>query len=424
MPSHERIDGYLKIGLFGKLRSLFSHGIMEFCNPYFSLILLITFCYPSIAKNFYVNSKQSNDSLDGFTPETAWKTTKNLKRAKIQPGDSILFSRGGKWENEQIEFHKGGHARAPVIIGQYGQKNLPKPHIVDSGAHTIALSASHLVVSGLRISGARRYGIATKGRNLRNLEILDSEIHDCTNGILINEVNQAIIADNIIHSIYFRRSNSGAIGITLDRSSDIKITNNKFRNCIGRHDNKHDGGAIELFRSNHDIQITNNQAINTWGFIEMGGLSGDTIRNITISANTAINTRSFAWFNLDTPTDTSNFWGIGYDSILLTNNTLIQNRAHTSNAIGSNGYLTDSNQIAIRNNIFSGDSLHNFVYKGNFNLFNNVFWSKTRQPKYALPPTNRLINPQIVVDTNSLTYFAHPNHLKAGVGSPQSGTRN
>lgn len=424
MPSHDHVQERPNIRRFHASRFFSIQHPFAIFSSVFPFIFLILFCSmpATAAKKIYVDSEQPNDSLDGSSPKTAWKTTQNLKKAKIQPGDSILFRRGGIWKNEQIEFQKGGLPGALVFIGSYGNKNQPKPHFIDSSANVIAISASHIVVSGLKTTGARRYGITTKGRNLHNLTIMGNEISDCTNGILINQASQVILSENNIHTIHYNRSHSGAIGITLDRSRDVKIISNKFRNCIGTQNSHSDGGAIELFRSNQGIQIFNNQAFNTWGFIEMGGLSGDSIRDVHISANTAINTRSFAWFNLDTPTDTSNYWGVGYDSILISNNTLIQNKAHTSNAIGSNENLTNPNQIIVKNNIFAGDSLNDFNYKGNFHLINNIFWSKSKKPKQTFPPTNRFINPQIIVDTNRLTYFTHPDHKN--VGSPQSRNRN
>lgn len=394
-----------------------------------STIRIVTIVLPIIwaggqARTFYIDSRIPIDTLNGLSPQQAWKNTQQLKRIKIRAGDSILFRNGGEWTGERFEIHQGGTPKEPIFIGTYGPSTLPKPHLIDTSAQVVGIGANHIVVSGLKLSGARRYGISTLGRNRRGIELTENEIHDCTNGIIVNQSNQVAITNNHIHNLSYNRSNNGAIGITIDQSRNTIIKGNRIKNCIGINGGKHDGGAIELFRSCNNITITENRAINTWGFIEMGGFSGDTIRNINISRNTAINTRTFTWFNLDTPEDTTNFWGVGYDSIQLTNNTLIQNRPHTSNAVGASGNLTNPNQIIIENNIFSGDSLNNFVYKGNFRLRNNIFWSRISRTKYKHSQTNEYINPQISLDTNKLTYFTRLSPFNTNIGSPQSKPRN
>jgi hypothetical protein len=376
------------------------------------------------ARTFYIDSRVFLDTLSGLSPQQAWKTTRQIKRMQIRAGDSILFRNGGVWTGERFEIHQGGHPKKPVFIGAYGPGILPKPHLIDTSTQVLGIGANYIVISGLKLSGARRYGISTLGRNRRGIDIIGNEISHCTNGIILNQSDNTVIAGNNIHNISYNRSNNGAIGITIDQSRNITIKGNKLKNCIGVNSGKYDGGAIEIFRRCNNILITENQAINTWGFIEMGGLSGDTIRNVHISKNTAINTRTFTWFNLDTPEDTSNFWGVGYDSISIKTNTLIQNRSHTSNAVGASGILTDSHQINIENNIFSGDSLNSFIHKGNFRLHNNIFWSKINSTRMRLPLTNENINPQIRVDTNKLTYSARLNPTNAERGSPQTQLRN
>lgn len=337
-----------------------------------------------------------SDQLDGSSPTRAWKTLHPLKRINLQPGDSILLKRGGLWANQRLEVHRRGLPETPIVISSFGPKSLTKPHLTDTSSHVIGIGADFIVIDGLKISGARRFGITTLGRNRHNLSIKNSEIFDCTNGISIEHASDVEISRNFIHSIHFRRSNHGAIGITIDNSSKVQISENVIHNCFGVSGNKRDGGAIELFRSNDEITIRKNRASNTWGFIEFGGLRGDTIRNVIVDSNLAVNTRLLTWFNLRTPHDTTNAWGIGYSNITISHNTLIQNAAKIHSPIGASTYLTDSSQIRMIGNTITGDSLFGFIYKGGFQQRNNTFWSPNLNPKNYKPhKTDRFLKPRI-----------------------------
>ena len=51
--------------------------------------ILTLLSLPALAENYYVDAENGSDSNSGTSPETAWKTLKNVKRQNFQPGDSI-----------------------------------------------------------------------------------------------------------------------------------------------------------------------------------------------------------------------------------------------------------------------------------------------------------------------------------------------
>ena len=51
----------------------------------------------AVATTYYLDSEGGNDANDGVTPATAWQTLAKANDLKPQPGDKILFKRGGVW---------------------------------------------------------------------------------------------------------------------------------------------------------------------------------------------------------------------------------------------------------------------------------------------------------------------------------------
>lgn len=63
------------------------------------------------AATYYV-SPNGDDSKDGKTEQTAWKTIARVNQDTYIPGDKILFERGGEWENTTLQPQGSGSADA------------------------------------------------------------------------------------------------------------------------------------------------------------------------------------------------------------------------------------------------------------------------------------------------------------------------
>ncbi len=68
---------------------------------------------------YYIDNKQGDDSLDGKSPETAWKTLERARAQVFQPGENLLFKRGSIW-TDTLEVKNNGTAEHPISIGAYG----------------------------------------------------------------------------------------------------------------------------------------------------------------------------------------------------------------------------------------------------------------------------------------------------------------
>ena len=75
--------------------------------------------------SIYYVSTEGDNSNDGLTPETAWQTVSRVREAftnkEITDGSTVLFRRGDTFSGNF------GVSANDILIGSYGNENLPKP---------------------------------------------------------------------------------------------------------------------------------------------------------------------------------------------------------------------------------------------------------------------------------------------------------
>lgn len=81
------------------------------------------------ATTYYV-SPSGDDNNPGTSQSEAWKTIAKVNSMSFIPGDSILFERGGVW-NETLVISSSGFEENPIVFGTYGSGE--KPTIDGSG---------------------------------------------------------------------------------------------------------------------------------------------------------------------------------------------------------------------------------------------------------------------------------------------------
>lgn len=88
------------------------------------LTILIFITSNAFGLKYYV-ANSGNDSHDGQSPATAWKTiTKINGYSMFLAGDSIMFNRGDSW-NESMKFPTSGTSSQHIYIGTYGSGTNP-----------------------------------------------------------------------------------------------------------------------------------------------------------------------------------------------------------------------------------------------------------------------------------------------------------
>jgi len=81
---------------------------------------------------YYISSSAGNDSNNGLSPGTPWKTIAKVNSTGFKPGDTIMFNRGDIWR-EQLNVPSSGSSGLPITYDAYGSGSLP----IISGANTV-----------------------------------------------------------------------------------------------------------------------------------------------------------------------------------------------------------------------------------------------------------------------------------------------
>ena len=80
---------------------------------------------------YYVDAAGGNDSNNGTSTGSAWKTLNKVNGSVFAPGDQILFKAGGQWTGH-LEVTSSGTSASPIVYGMYGSGN--KPAIIGTNA--------------------------------------------------------------------------------------------------------------------------------------------------------------------------------------------------------------------------------------------------------------------------------------------------
>jgi uncharacterized repeat protein (TIGR01451 family) len=78
---------------------------------------------------YYVSSSGGNDSNNGLSPDTAFKTIAKVNGLALQPGDQVLFKCGDTWRAEMLIVSKSGAASSPITFSSYPAVCADKPRL-------------------------------------------------------------------------------------------------------------------------------------------------------------------------------------------------------------------------------------------------------------------------------------------------------
>ncbi|HSV14014.1 MAG TPA: hypothetical protein VLI90_07120, partial [Tepidisphaeraceae bacterium] len=95
-----------------------------------------------LLSTYYV-SPSGSDTNPG-TLAAPWQTIAKVNDTVFSPGDQILLARGGQWR-ESLNASADGAPGAPIVYGNYGDANLPKPLLIGSD---ILLTSRFTLLSG------------------------------------------------------------------------------------------------------------------------------------------------------------------------------------------------------------------------------------------------------------------------------------
>src|SRR5439155_16856945 len=143
-----------------------SKSVGKWLVPFLSLSVFVMAAGSAAASTYYV-SNSGNDS-PGCTQTAPWQTIAKVESClgSLQPGDSVLFERGGIWYETLEISNVHGTASAPITFGNYGSGNLP---VIDGGSARLygivdayddgESASSYVTIDGFEVRNATRGGI-------------------------------------------------------------------------------------------------------------------------------------------------------------------------------------------------------------------------------------------------------------------------
>ncbi len=128
-------------------------------------ILAIGVLFSAKATNYYVSASQGNDTNNGLTITTPWKTLTKLYNTMFSAGDKILFKSGDTWYG--MFWLKGsGTAGNPIIVDKYGGTTKP---IIDGDGYQAALliyNDDYIEINNLELANDASYLNGTTPKTL------------------------------------------------------------------------------------------------------------------------------------------------------------------------------------------------------------------------------------------------------------------
>ncbi len=339
------------------------------------ILILLTVNKISKADNYYVNSREGDDSGTG-NKEAPWKTLKNLE-GKFMPGDSILFARGSAYKGGFI-FTSSGTAEKPIVFSSYAMGSdiilsndrtkltplfqkyggglapaFTNPDWNVLNGNIFRIEGSYITIDGLYFhdntnppgsdkttKNVQKMGVVYLSTGTHHNVVRNCEFFHTPVAIKIKSTHSLITRNHLHDASNMMAYSWGAIAIMVVRGNN-EISHNRIEN-YGAYGGPYgsDGGVIELdgvdndFKANN-INIHHNISINNHGFLEIAARNVD---SITVAYNLS--------------DDKNQFVGGGSMKVNIYNNTVIRTREPSVDRYIFWTFDRDRVVFNVRNNIF------------------------------------------------------------------------
>lgn len=110
----------------------------------------------------YYVSPLGSDGNSGLIANQAWQSISRVNQQPLEPGDRVLFQRGGRYSGS-LQPQGSGSAGLPISISSYGTGALP---IIDGTSYEEAIklfNQQYWSIDSLEVTGGSRFGIWVSG---------------------------------------------------------------------------------------------------------------------------------------------------------------------------------------------------------------------------------------------------------------------
>ncbi len=112
---------------------------------------------------FYVDSLLGNDSFNGLSMSTPFRSIVAINRLSLKPGDRVYFKRGQTFSGIKLYLEDSGSNENPIVFGAYGNGTLPVLDgngIFDYGIQ--AIDIDHIQIRDLHIRNFLKQGVSLR----------------------------------------------------------------------------------------------------------------------------------------------------------------------------------------------------------------------------------------------------------------------
>ncbi|MFK7692228.1 fibronectin type III domain-containing protein [Paenibacillus sp. HJGM_3] len=232
---------------------------------------------------YYIDSADGNDSNNGTSEATAWRSLSKVNNRNFLPGDRILFKSGGSWSGS-LKLKSSGSDANPIVVSKYGDGPAP---VINANADYAAINlenVQNVTLENLELTNFnpsnpddyktgyyRRSGIWIKAFHngpMKNITIRNMDIHDVTGMNLTGETTTTT-------------TDGKDKGVNKNANAGIQIEAWEFE--TGRPKAYYDGLTLENNHI-HDLAVMG---------VNIAAFSSDVAyfnRNVAIRGNTVTNT--------------------------------------------------------------------------------------------------------------------------------------
>ena len=225
-----------------------------------------------VGTTYFVDNAAGNDSNNGTSEATAWRTLGKVSNVTLAAGDRVLFKRGGVWPGP-LTLSKAGTADNPITFGSYGSGALP---VIQGPGDCIDIKGTRLVVTQLNVKDCAWAGIrispgATFNRIDGNLITGNVAGVHITSGASDNLVVGNTLQNNNRMSVNTPGGNddNGAFAVLLNGDRNEVMNNSISGSDAFSYDYGRDGAAVEVYGGQGN-NVHHNLAVDNDAFSELG----------------------------------------------------------------------------------------------------------------------------------------------------------
>lgn len=214
-------------------------------------------------KTFYVDSEKGDDSAEGTSEKTPWKSLNKVKEyGTFVPGDKILLKRGSVFTGQQLVFQGMGTKGNPIEINAYGKGELPRLEGNGQVENVVSLynqeyvEIRNLEITNLDTQYNTKFELNGSNNTKKALRAVNVSIRN------FGTASGIVVEDCYIHDINGNINLKWNGGIFFDVKADIQ--NGQLTGVPSKYDNIHISGCTFERIDRSAIKLVSSQWCNQW----------------------------------------------------------------------------------------------------------------------------------------------------------------